>query len=514
MSSCGSASCLGGALMQIVATGLADAVLTGNPNITFWRIQTKAYTNFALEVNIQDFNAGVPHFGQCPKINIDRVGDLVYFLYVIADLPGIGLPFPNPQTTPNAESYSILSNYDVSMNTPVEPYWTQDVGHALIDKAVVYIGGQCIDEIHSEFLYLWEELSGQPGKRLVEMTGNYQSVSALMIASRQPRKLYIPLPFWFTLNSGNALPLVSLQFHSFQVAIALKHYLKLLKLTYTAMNTYGYTLNQIEERPYFNPSNAKDVQPVSALSKLTNASLNAQMLITYIYLDQRERSQFADGQFETLINQHQRQDTSVQHSVSGENQYAGQYVTTQLELTFNHPVFEIYWVGRLGIHEDFNSISIPEYNEWFNFRGPLDTVTKLPIDIFQESQLKLNNSNRWPWIECRYFRLVEPYQFHTNICDVNMIYSYSFSLQPEDVQPAGSCNFSRIDNAVQYWKIDKRVFVGPARAGGPDVDCDQGYGAGCGTNPSVNSSLTIMIFVQNYNIMRFKYGLGGLRFAA
>lgn len=497
-----STGCQGAALMQLVAVGLADAVLTGQASVTFFRFQSKAYTNFAMEVHIQDFNAGVPNFGSTPKINIDRVGDLVYFMYILAELPGIGLPYPN-----NNAPTEILSNSSVGVAQPSEPFWTCDVGHALIEKTSVFIGGQCIDEIHSEFLYIWEELSGQPGKHLREMTGHYRSEQSLMAVSKQPRLLYIPLPFWFTMNSGNALPLVSLQFHSFQVQIAIRHYQKLLKLTYYAMNTLGYSLSQIEKRAAFSPVSAADVQPLSALSKLTSSDLLAKVIVCYVYLDQRERSQFADGQFETLINQHQFQETNVNQSVSSPNHFGSSDMSTTLELTFNHPVFELYWVARLGINEDFLDSTIPAYNEWFNFKGPIDTVTLLPIDPIKEAQLKLNNSNRWPQIECRYFRLVEPWQYHTNIVDHNMIYSYSFSLQPEDVQPAGSCNFSRIDNACIQFKVDRRCFTGPYSLQLPN-------GPPTPSNPSPNSHVSIKVLCQNYNILRFKYGLGGLRFAA
>jgi hypothetical protein len=486
--------------MQLVAVGLADAVLTGGSQATFFRYQSKSYTNFAVEVQIQDFNAGVPNFGSSPKINIDRVGDLVYFMYVLAEIPGVGLPSPNPLVGQQVANAILVNGMDL-----VEPFWTQDVGHALIEKTSVFIGGQCIDEIHSEFLYVWEELSGQPGKHLKEMTGNFQSVLALQIASRQPRNLYIPLPFWFTLNSGNALPLVSLQFHSFQIQVVFRQYQKLLKLTYAAMDTLGYSIAQIEKRPQFNPMLSTDVQPLSALSKLTSADLSAKIIVSYVYLDQKERSQFADGQFETLINQHQFQETSVNQNVSGVNTYGSSDTWTTLELTFNHPCYELYWVARLGIHEDFQNSDIPEFNEWFQFCGPLDTVTTLPIDPFKEVQLKLNNSNRFPSIEARFYRLVEPWQYHTNIVDFNCIYTFSFSLQPEDVQPAGSCNLSRIDNACLQFKVDRRCFTGPSVAGGPNP---------YGTNPSQNSHITILVMAQNYNILRFKYGLGGLRFAA
>ena len=499
--------CSSGSLMALVAIGLADAVLTGSPVGTYWHFQHKSYTNFSLEVDRNSFNSGVAQFGASPKYNVDRVGDLVYFIYIEALIPGLALPFPRV-----GAGQVILTQNSGGNGTNGEPYWTKDVGHAMIEKAQVFIGGQCIDEVFSEFMYIWEEISGQPGKHLIEMTGNYEAELTLQIASRQPRVLYIPLPFWFTQNSGNALPIVSLQFHSVQLQVYFRPLQSLLKLPWVSMNDAVkfpagvYVISDILSRPKFVPATSTAVQPLSDCSALSSSSLTANILITYVYLDQRERSQFADGQFETLINQHQAQAATGSQTVAGVNTYGSSDVGVSLDLNFNHPVYEFYVVARLANHNAcINNCGEAQFNEWFNFCGPRDTITDAPIDPLVTMQLKLNNANRFPdLLEGRYFRLVEPWQWHTNIVQTNCIYSYSMSLQPEDVQPAGSTNFSRIDNAKLYLVIDRRCFTGPSLAGVPPS----------AANPSANSTVDILVFVQNWNILRFKYGLGGLRFAA
>ena len=91
-------ACLGGALNQMVSLGLADGVLTAKPVITYWRHVIKRYTNFALESHDLDFNQGTAQFGANPSCNLDRIGDLVYWMYVRIDLPGIGLSYTDPQT--------------------------------------------------------------------------------------------------------------------------------------------------------------------------------------------------------------------------------------------------------------------------------------------------------------------------------------------------------------------------------------------------------------------------------
>ena len=492
--------CSQAAMIQLVATGLADAVLTGTPTVSFFHHHHKPYTNFTLDVERQAFpgNAG---FGSSPKVNLDRIGDLIYHIYVEAQIPGLGLQYPK------AQPVSILKN---PTGVLVEPYWVRDIGHALIQNACIFIGGQSIDEIQSEFMFIWEELSGQPGKHLVEMTGNYTAEASLMVASRQPRILYIPLPFWFTQNSGHALPIVSLQFHSVAISLTIRPLASLFKLSWLAANGvgYGYALSDVMGRKKASLNASNLVQPLTDLFNLSNSDLILNLLVTQVYLDQRERSQFADGQFEHLINQHQYQVASVNQTVSATNGYGSTDVTPNIDLIFNHPTFELYVVARLKVRENWTSNEIPEYNDWFNFTGFDDNVTGCPMDPLTQLKLKLNNSDRLPSVlEARYFRLVEPWQWHTNIVSNNCIYSYSFSLQPEDVQPAGSCNLSRIDNAILQPTIDRRCFTGPATVNTEPPPED-------GTNPSQNSSVSILVFVQNYNILRFKYGLGGLRFAA
>jgi hypothetical protein len=118
------------------------------------------------------------------------------------------------------------------------------------------------------------------------------------------------------------------------------------------------------------------------------------------------------------------------------------------------------------------------------------------IDPIDRIQLRLNNATRFGDVEGRYFRLVQPWQHHTNI-PREFIYSYSFALQPEDVQPSGSCNFSRIDNTQLNVNFNRHLFFGPTEAGSTDG----------------NTSITFLVFATNWNILRFKYGLGGKRFA-
>ena len=510
----GRQSATAGAVTQLAAQGLADAVLTGNPQVTFWRFVAKAYTNFALESQLLDFTAGQPYFGAFPKCNLDRIGDLVYWMYAVFDLPGIG-------ATP-ATGLLVADNF-------LRPYWTNAIGQALIESANFFIGGQNIDYMKGEFLFIWEELTGQPGKHLREMTGNFGAdVNTLQAVSAQPRRLYVPLPFWFTLNSGLALPLVSLQFHSVAVSLQLRPFAHLIKLTRASMNlgysvtgsTLGVFLRPLWDAsvawwtayPSFATGNTAltttAVQPYTLLTQNLQAQdLAGWIEACYVYLDQRERSKFADGAFEQLMIEHQDTEAQYETTVTVINQVAGVAKEARLELNFNHTVIELIWAVRMGVREGFNGKNTfgqfnDFYNDWLEFGGLSNPVSGVAYDPIDTIQLRLNNATRFGDVEGRYFRLVQPFQHHTNI-PKEFVYCYSFALQPEDVQPSGSCNFSRIDNTQLNVRFNRHMFFGAT----PDQ-----VGQLTPSNDG-NTSITFLVFVTNWNILRFKYGLGGKRFA-
>jgi hypothetical protein len=390
-----------------------------------------------------------------------------------------------------------------------------------------------------EFLFIWEELTGQPGKRLIEMTGRLVETSLLQRASEQPRRLYVPLPFWFTLNSGLALPLVSLQFHSVAVSIKIRDLNSLLKFTKEAMDSAAkYAINGSDNgvfiRNYFDPDARGDVQDLDnggLSNNIQNSDLGGFIEVCYVYLDQRERSKFADGAFEQLMIEHQDTNTQVNYNVATANQYAGNDRKIQYEINFNHTIIELYWVARLGAYEAWqgqNQVGLYNdlYNQWFKFDGGAQKYGPSLYDPVRTVQLLLNNASRFGDVEGRYFRLVQPWQHHTNIPGnssigglINLgigvssqtvtsgsyIYSYSFALQPEDVQPSGSCNFSRIDNTQLNITLNRHLFYGNSW-----VPSDSGPGVVGSDN---NGSVTFLVFATNWNILRFKYGLGGKRFA-
>jgi hypothetical protein len=319
-----------------------------------------------------------------------------------------------------------------------KPYanWVNEIGHAALQRVCFSIGGQVIDTVYSHYMHMWEELSGQPGKRLEEMVGKRMTRAQLVHDSSHDRRLYVPLPFYFTQHSGNALPLVSLQFHSVQIHVAFTPLDQLIQTSDCDVLV----------------CKCDNGQPI------TNNDINSVLDTTYVYLDMEERDRFAVGSFQQLITQLQQFSTS------------GRSSSINAQLNFNHPTLELIWAVQRKCQADANNT--------FNYSGPWHT------DPIVRAGLRINNLPRFDR-EATFFRLKVPYEVHTNI-PRNFIYVYSFALQPETCQPSGSLNFSRIDN------VEFNATIAPSIA---------------------NTDVSIIVFARNWNVLRFKEGLGGQLFS-
>ena len=172
--------------MQLVAYGAQDIYLTGNPQITFFKVVYRRHTNFSMEAIEQTFN-GSADFGKRVTCTVSRNGDLMHKVYLQVTVPALA----------GAE------------------IWGKNLGQALIKYAEVEIGGQRIDKHYGDWMHIWNELSQEAGKKdgYDEMTG------ADMAAASAETDLYIPLEFWFCRNPGLALPLIALQYHEVKINI-------------------------------------------------------------------------------------------------------------------------------------------------------------------------------------------------------------------------------------------------------------------------------------------------------
>lgn len=442
---------MGGGLLQLVAYGAQDIYLTGNPQITFFKVVYRRHTNFAMEAIENVFN-GNPGFGKRVTAQISRNGDLIHRIYVQVQLPGL-------------------------TGTSL---WVDYIGLRVLADVEIEIGGQRIDKHYSYWLYIWNELSLPVGKQPAwkKMVGAEGVGVAEDGTTTNSANLFVPLEFWFNRNVGLALPLIALQYHEVKINIDFETLANCLQC-----------------------ANGNSTSPIAG-THTSGDLVKASLWVDYIYLDTDERRRFAQLSHEYLIEQLQfTGDESVTVSTSAVS-------SQRIKMNFNHPVKELIWVvqndGRLGLGVGSGS------NNWINFAvdtpqtvsgmgggAVLNYGTVNSIDESPSTNIQLNGQDRFYQREGSYFNLVQPYQHHESAGGNPGINVYSFALKPEEHQPSGTLNFSRIDTAYLTMKLNA-------------YSTTNTVGTGSATNVG---TAKVKIFAVNYNVLRIMSGMGGLAYS-
>merc|ERR1711981_435933 len=315
---------MGGGLMQLVAYGAQDVYLTGNPQITFWKVTYRRHTNFAMESIEQTFN-GQADFSRRVQCTISRNGDLAYRTYLQVTLPEIGSSACN------------------SSGGGCHARWLDNPGEQIVSTVEVEIGGQRIDRQYGDWMHIWNQLTltAEQERGYNKMIGHTTQLTYLTdpnfsdIASAcggdapdavcAPRKalpettLYIPLQFWFCRNPGLALPLIALQYHEVRINIELR--------------PLDECLFAVESDENGNASTNKNI------ASYNKSLVAASLYVDYIFLDTDERRRMAQNPHEYLIEQLQfTGDESVGSS------------SNKIKLNLNHPCKELVWVVQPDMH--------------------------------------------------------------------------------------------------------------------------------------------------------------------
>jgi hypothetical protein len=594
---------MGGGIIQLTAYGAQDLHLTGNPQITFFKMVYRRHTNFAIETIEQTFNS-TPSFGSKSSSTLTKNGDLINRLYLKVVLPAI--PSCSSSSTPTYNELNSMA------------YWIPRIGHNLISSVSIDIGGRQIDSQQGEWMNIYDELSrpanlgkinegkydemigsidgettyikkspitkteyysdfsdikgsicetGMPllthinnynkelkityssntytanitsgiytgpkitdliktninsvdglsgfttsfakGNNIISISstesftilGNSKANTTLGITRNlagtsvnantvifpqeirlfplqtntngiltlrdnlgngsnvvESRTIYIPLQFWFCRHPGLALPIIALQDHDVRIHLELKNLTDLF---------YGWD----------GGTNG------SGIGSLTTCKLYGD----YVYLDTDERRRFAQGRHEYLIEQIQSKEETINSTVM------------KLDLPFNHPIKELIWVIQDGrwitstTATNFTSNNRgkrydKEFHEFEIFDSTLLSDTRLPIQIkngnpLENAKLFINGQERFGEMDEKYFNHVVPYERHTNIPKSKGINVYSFALKPEDQQPSGTLNFSKIDSAQLQLTLNN------SNAG------------------------KIRVYAVNYNILKITGGMGGIAYS-
>lgn len=399
----------------------------------------KCHTNFALESIPQSFDTD-PAPGKRLIATIQRQGDLLIGL-------NLHIHFIN--------SGSAVSNLSVN-ELP------SNLGLKIIDYAEIMIGQVSIDRMYGDWMNIWGQLTQSEAdqikwRRLV--SGRILDYQGGVVYTDTPEPLgpngegtvaIIPLPFWFTRNPGLALPLVALQFNDVDCVVQLNH------------------LNSLTPNQKFDTVNGLEIDGMEVYAD-------------FVFLESNERRWFAQNSHNYLIEQTQyNQITSVNLDM-GVN--SGKAISFNQELRFSHPVKELFWIAkRLNTDE--------------NPRDTFDYFSSLGTDMCIDAQIVCNGNERERVRQGSYYRIEQPYRFHSGgnsqdtwenktanvTSELGGFYTYSFALHPEDVQPSGTLNFSRLDSATLKMSLH------------PTTD-------------------TVQVYARNYNVLRISQGMGGLVFS-
>ena len=528
---------MGGGLMQLVAYGAQDVYLTGQPQITYFKVVYRRHTNFSVEPIQQTFQ-GNAEFGRTITCNINRNGDLITNMYLVSKI-----------------DRSARSNWG----------WVSKLGYAMIESCKIEVGGSKIDEQYGDWLNVWNELTRNISHDRANnaMIGNVSELTSLSAdAGSEEYTMYVPLKFWFNRNNGLALPLIALQYHDVRITLKLREASDLINYSGT-----------------------------TAPSDVNNSLMkDSYLLIDYIYLDAEERKRFAQAAHEYLIEQVQ---------FTGDETWNGS--NAKYRLNFNHPSKYLVWntcstkytekgswldwavdgnweaakerfakklwlatratiggtTGSYSISFNDSTLEIGDVAETASglssvvsaivnkidaqllFKGEssssdanLENVVILRNNITMEdmanmlsvftnstsgisssgvsllsdnslsvrdyfnysinpnytgnpvvkAKLQLNGHDRFTERDGNYFNYVQPYQ-HFTFTPADGINTYSFALKPEDHQPSGTCNFSRIDNTTLNLTLDSTL---------------EGV---------------VKIYCVNYNVFRVMSGMGGLAYS-
>ena len=404
---------MGGGLMQLVAYGAQDIYLTGNPQITFFKVVYRRHTNFSMEAIEQTFS-GTASLGSSVSATISRNGDLVHRMYL--------------QYNPDTCLGTLVQNKDFANN----------FSHNLIKEVELEIGGQRIDKHYGHWLQVFSELTENnplgdtaavtatgveptSGATLFQMmTFNHTGLANMTSAAAEaPTFASVPLQFWFCRNPGLALPLIALQYHEVKVKVTFGAFTDAMETAGVSGNTFDLSTHKL--------------------------------WADYIYLDTDERRRFAQVSHEYLIEQLQFEEQT----------------DTKFTLNFNHPVKEIIWTSPATT--------------------PVTTISHGAANSAAPGAgnylLKLNGHDRFSTRDIHYFTRTQVWQHHTGYGGTyvgDSIAVYSFALKPEEHQPSGTCNFSRIDTAELN---------------------------------TTAASQTLRIYAVNYNVLRIMSGMGGLAYS-
>jgi hypothetical protein len=492
---------MGLGLLILVSVGKENIYLSAQPEITFFKMAYRRHTNFSSEPTPQYFKT-TPDFGRRCTVNVGKNADLMGQSYLYVELPSI--QFENIISSLNVKKFA----------------WVKKIGLALINYIEFEVGGTIIDRHYGDWINIWIEMTTSMGlnKSVQHMIGDTHDLTGLS-QSKSSRILYIPLYFWFCQDTGLALPLIALAHNDIKIHVDFNN----IDVCYKLSPAYFMTVNNsfclykpgekiyqvyqnnkilgefvyfdsINQKLYYNAIKGKFIVPTtnndpklkivgetsgfeshlkveSVVVKDTDyfkfnkpSLINAYIVVNYIYLDNFERANFLNNSHEYLIQVVQTLPEQVMYSLN---------VTYKLPLY--NPVKLLVWRAILTSNQNSN--------DQFNY-------TTFPYTdeeeyLINKNLIVINSVNRMELDTEEFYTNIPKYQYNISNRQKG-IYMYSFAVNPLDLQPSGSMNFSKVDDAYIQMKMNKIT--------------------------NYQNPVAVKGYAVQYNLLRISNGIGGLVF--
>jgi hypothetical protein len=540
---------MGGGLLQLVSYGAQDIYISGSPQITFWKVLYKRHTNFAMESIEVTFN-GQADFNKRVTAVINRNADLMYRTYLQVVLPAVD--FASATTLNrfrwlNYIGHRLVKTVELEIGGQRidRQYgdWMQIWTQLSQDVGTVEALNDMIGNTHD--LVLMKDKKGYALD--ASCAGSELTNTCAPRAGTPARTLYIPLQFWFCRNPGLAIPLIALQYHEVRINVEFEQWINCVYYeiattgvaptsiqSLTAASLYiDYIYLDTEERRRFAQQTHEyliEQLQFTGAESITSSSNKIQLNFNHpvkelVWVVQR------DSYVDCTPNQVFIQEVNGMQPFN----YTDDFSTEGI-------VMDVLGRGGLGTGQGGMgatsgagiAIGVPTtagdgpsgpYLPGLGFtQGPslggaswldtnIGTATgndqaivfedttnyllakvilasgvrcegKNPVEV---AKLQLNGQDRFTEREGRYFSRVQPFQHHTRT-PTQGINVYSFALKPEEHQPSGTCNFSRIDKAT----LQLTVSVNTVRSG---------------------RTAQVRVYAVNYNVLRVMSGMGGLAYS-
>ena len=395
----------------------------GTPEITFFRKVYKKISQFNINIIEQDLLGNID-FGNIFNCTLNKSGDLLKNIYLEIILPDLEKP-----------------------NNTIWYGYTNNIGCSIIKSITLKINDQIIEKLYGEWIDIYYQINDI---NINNMINQYNSEYSLRNIKNnidyKQRKIYIPIPFFFTKDSGLALPLISLNNSIISIDIELRKLNEIIKID--------------------------NINYLNNIKKKSNQNLICKLFTEIIYLDKSEKKMFINKNLEYLIEQTQFNNNDF---FNKNDTYKNVYID------FRFPVKQLLWIIVVD-NNNLDDVLQTDHNNITKYTTKYSNY----LDTFDSLKIFFNN------IEiidetAQYFRQIQSNIYHKNLSN-KYIYSYSFSINPLSYQPSGYINFSNINETLFTFKFkDYKLNT-----------------SGSSTNG------IIKIFAVNYNILKIASGMASL----